>query len=708
MASEHSNSLVSLHSKLDSLIQVIETNDDFTVRNEELQEQFVQEIQDSDILLSLKKHFLLGHICLQKNQLQQGISHFQQSLRYQDELSYEDLKVLTLTSLFECFRLSQSKIHSFEYAYLLENEEKLPKRFRKRILTSIYEGYSFAGFVQKAIDTVNILLREELTLLERIFATINSLRLQFSFEDTSNSRLNSFEHLEALLKEALFDFEASASYLSLLFDLKEYNRLYLFASVINEYYTSKQLALGIFWYYELIGEVKSSDKKVTNEERSKIVQQCVHNKQYLFAILVNVFFLSESDNSLENSFKILESSVKLFDESIPTTVQVDVLERLVECCENKKEWKKGLYYFELYHNALQTIANENNTKTIESIQLKQFIATLNKHRNKLPLSVSSEILQRRNTLRHQQESDFELFLHSLKKYVQSGMHSPLEMFKKLPVKQYSAILAESVVAITRSMITTVETVIELHSLEEGAYSGTFETIPLSSIFEKLQTQLQLLTSRYECSIEIYVDRRIQWYGDVHLLTKSLFHILQNACKFSLKNSTIVLKASITTKELIITITDSGVGVTEEHKALVFSKYFEYDPLSTNSQSAGLGLPYCKKAISSMQGTIQLHSKVDVGTEVIVTLPITSSMAIPSPNMPTYSYTSTSIPLSETNGKLLSNLIGTKVDSSNLLEIISLVDDVSGSKEVNDWKRKLYVTIFYGEKEKVQTMLDQIK
>lgn len=707
MASEHTNSLVSLHSKLDSLIQAIEANDDYTLSIDDLKEDFVIEIEDSDILLSLKKHFLLGHICLQKNQLQQGILHFQQSIRFQDELSYEILKVLTLTSLFECFRLTQSKIHSFEYACLLENEVKLPLRIRKFILDSLYEGYLSAGFVQKAIDTLKILLREKLTLNERIIATINTLRLQFSLDNTLNSRINSFEQVEALLTESSYNIEASTSYLLLLFDLKEYNRLYTVAGVINEFYTNQQLSFGSFWYYELVGAVKSSKKNISKEDRNIIVQQCIQNKQYLFALQFNVFFLTESDNTPENSFEILESSVKLFNETIPTTVQVDVLERLVECCEKKNEWKKGLYYFELYHNALQTIANENNAKTLETIQLKQVISSLNKHQHKPPLSVSSDIIQRRNLVRHQQQSDFDLFLNSIKKYVQSGMNTPFEQFMKLPIKQYSAILAESVIAITRSMIITVETVIELHSLEDGTYSGIYETIHLITIFEKLQTQLQLLSSRYECSIEIYLDRRIQWYGDVNLLTKTLFHIIQNACKFSYKKSTIVLKASVTTNEMIVTITDSGVGVTEEHIALVFSKYFEYDPLSTNSQSAGLGLPYCKKAISSMQGTIQLHSKVDVGTEVILTIPITSSIAIPSPNIPMYSYVPESTPLSETDCKLLSNLIGTKANSGNLLEIISLIDDVTGSKEINNWKRGLYVSILYGEKEKVQTMLDQI-
>jgi len=705
MASEHSNTLIALHAKLDQLIQTIVDSNDYTVSNTDLHEDFVLDIEDSDILLSLKKKFLLGHICVQKNQIQEGIAHFQQSLRLQEELSYEDIKVLTLTSLFECYRLTNSTIHTYEFAFLLENEQNIPESIRKKILQSLYQGYSYVGFSKKAIEILQNYLKEKLTPKENALAQLSLLQLQFQQESSLRKSTTVFDSFEQILKEIEYDIEVSTSYLTIVLNWKEFDRLCKMATLLKEFHSTNKQPYGVFWYYEVLATVKSNQRVITENERKNIAELCIREKQYLYAIMVNVLFVSESDNVCENSVEILESSVKLFDESIPTTTQVEVLERIVECCENSKEWKKGLYYFELYHNALQTIANENNEITIKTIQLKQFISSINKHPH-IP-SVSSEILQRQNQVRQLQESEYEQFQHSLRTYVQQGVLPPLELLMELPTKQYSAHFADSTMFATRSMISTVETIIELHALEDGTYTGSSETMPLIAIVEKLQSQLHLLTLRYECSIEIYIDSKIQWYGDIRLLTKSLFHILQNSCKFSLKHSTILLKASVQNNEMVISVTDSGIGVKDEHIGLVFSKYFQYDPQSTNSQSAGLGLPYCKKAISFMHGNIQLTSKVDIGTEVKITFPFSSTSSIPVPNTPTISFSPFSTQLTKADIETLSTALSVTTDTNNYQQIISAIDTIEGSPELREWKQKLYVSMLYGETSVVNSLLAQI-
>ncbi|MBL8004789.1 MAG: sensor histidine kinase [Candidatus Kapabacteria bacterium] len=705
MASEHSNSLVELHSKLDQLIQEIALSSDFTVSSMVLREDFVNDIEDTDILLSLKKHFLLGHICLQKKQIPEGIVHFQQSIRLQEELSYEDIKVVTLTSLFECFRITNSALQTYEFAFLLENEQNIPEQIRKNILLTLILGYSYVGFSKKAIETLHLYLKETLTTKENALAQKSLLQLQFQQESSIQKRTIAFDSFEKLLKEIEYDIEVATSYLDIVLSAKEFDRLGKMASLLKEFHSNKQQPFGRFWYFEVVSDLRSKQRKITDVERKNIAELCIREKQYLYAIMVNVLFVSESDNACENSVEILESTVNLFDESIPNTTQIEVLERIVECCEKNNEWKKGLYYFELYHNALQTIANENNEKTIETIQLKQYISSLNKNSH-IP-SVSSEILQRRNQARQLQQIEYEQFQHSLRTYVKQGVIPPLELLLELPTMQYSSLFAESTIFATQMMISTFETIIELHSLEDGTYSSSQETIPLITITEKLQSQLKFLATRYECSIEMYIDRKIHWYGDVRLLSKSLFHILQNACKFSLKHSTIVLKASVQNNEMEISITDSGVGVKDEHIGLVFSKYFQYDPLSTSSQSAGLGLPYCKKAISFMHGNIQITSKVDIGTEVKIIFPFSVNSSIPVPITPTISISPFTTELTKADIERLTTALTLRTETNSYQQIISTIDTIEGSQELREWKQKLYVSMLYGETSIVNSMLAQI-
>lgn len=705
MASELSNSLIALHTKLDQLIKEIALCNDYTVSSTILREDFVNDIEDSDILLSLKKHFLLGHISVQKNQIPEAIVHFQQSIRLQEELSYEDIRVVTLTSLFECFRITNSAFQTYEFAFLLENKQNIPEQIRKNILLSLIQGYSYVGFSKKAIETLQNYLKETLTTKENALAQQSLLQLQFQQESSLQKRTIAFDSFEKLLKEIEYDIEVASSYLAIVLSTKEFDRLGKMASLLKEYHSNKQQPYGRFWYLEVVSDVRMKHRKITDVERKNIAELCIREKQYLYAIMVNVLFVSESDNACENSLEILESTVKLFDESIPTTTQVEVLERIVECCEKNKEWKKGLFYFELYHNALQTIANENNEKTIETFQLKQFISSLNKNPH-IP-SVSSEILQRKNEARQLQQIEYEQFQHSIRTYVKQGVIPPLELLLELPTTQYSALFAESTIFATHMMISTFETIIELHSLEDGTYSSSLESIPLIAITEKLQSQLKFLTTRYECSIEMYIDRKIQWYGDVRLLSKSLIHILQNACKFSLKHSTIVLKASVQNNEMVISVTDSGVGVKDEHIGLVFSKYFQYDPLSTNSQSAGLGLPYCKKAISFMHGNIQLTSKVDIGTEVKIIFPFSENSSIPVPNTPTISISPFTTELTKKDIERLTTALSLTTESNSYQEIISTIDIIEGSQELREWKQKLYISMLYGETSVVNSLLAQI-
>jgi len=65
----------------------------------------------------------------------------------------------------------------------------------------------------------------------------------------------------------------------------------------------------------------------------------------------------------------------------------------------------------------------------------------------------------------------------------------------------------------------------------------------------------------------------------------------------------------------ISITDTGEGIPEEIRGQLFQPFF-----STKTNSLGLGLSFCKLAIESNGGSIDIDSVVGKGTTVTVTLP----------------------------------------------------------------------------------------
>ncbi|RMF65567.1 MAG: PAS domain-containing protein [Calditrichaeota bacterium] len=64
------------------------------------------------------------------------------------------------------------------------------------------------------------------------------------------------------------------------------------------------------------------------------------------------------------------------------------------------------------------------------------------------------------------------------------------------------------------------------------------------------------------------------------------------------------------------ITDTGCGIPQDHLAELFTPFF-----TTKTKGTGLGLTIVKKIIENHQGHLEVHSEVEKGTEVVVTLPV---------------------------------------------------------------------------------------
>ena len=74
------------------------------------------------------------------------------------------------------------------------------------------------------------------------------------------------------------------------------------------------------------------------------------------------------------------------------------------------------------------------------------------------------------------------------------------------------------------------------------------------------------------------------------------------------------------KEAIVDITDSGIGIAEEHQAHLFERFYKVDASRNRTLGgSGLGLSITKKIIDMHEGSIQVQSKLNEGTTFTVTL-----------------------------------------------------------------------------------------
>lgn len=130
-----------------------------------------------------------------------------------------------------------------------------------------------------------------------------------------------------------------------------------------------------------------------------------------------------------------------------------------------------------------------------------------------------------------------------------------------------------------------------------------------------QSNLQLQFTGLPQDIEIEVD-------SFHFTTL-LLNILDNAVKYSLQPVKCI-EVSITTNQtqLLITISDNGIGMTRDTIKHIFDKFYRHQKdLTQNIKGLGLGLHYVKQCIDAHDWELKVDSEVGIGSTFVITIPV---------------------------------------------------------------------------------------
>ncbi|NIP31212.1 MAG: GHKL domain-containing protein [Candidatus Dadabacteria bacterium] len=112
-------------------------------------------------------------------------------------------------------------------------------------------------------------------------------------------------------------------------------------------------------------------------------------------------------------------------------------------------------------------------------------------------------------------------------------------------------------------------------------------------------------------------------GDKFLIEQMLTNLIDNAVKYTPENGFITVKANKQNDNLILEISDTGIGIPKEHHDRIFERFYRVDKdRSREIGGTGLGLSIVKHIVLQHGGTIKLESEENVGTKFIIQLPYT--------------------------------------------------------------------------------------
>ncbi|MCQ2235657.1 MAG: HAMP domain-containing histidine kinase [Bacteroidales bacterium] len=126
---------------------------------------------------------------------------------------------------------------------------------------------------------------------------------------------------------------------------------------------------------------------------------------------------------------------------------------------------------------------------------------------------------------------------------------------------------------------------------------------------------------YDYQIEIGFGKNFDFKTDSEKLRQILTNILNNAIKYSYKDSKVIVKVWIEDDELNISVKDFGTGISEKNQNIIFERFRRLDTgINSINQGHGLGLSITKALLDMLGGRINIESQKGEGSTFTIVLP----------------------------------------------------------------------------------------
>lgn len=133
--------------------------------------------------------------------------------------------------------------------------------------------------------------------------------------------------------------------------------------------------------------------------------------------------------------------------------------------------------------------------------------------------------------------------------------------------------------------------------------------------------LQLQKKSAVVTLELDATQPLLYADELHL-SNVIYNLIDNANKYSADAPKITLKTRNSGKNLVLEISDEGIGMTKEQTKRIFDQFYRVPTGNLHDvKGFGLGLNYVQDIIEQMNGSIKVHSEKDKGTAFEITLPL---------------------------------------------------------------------------------------
>jgi signal transduction histidine kinase/CheY-like chemotaxis protein len=183
----------------------------------------------------------------------------------------------------------------------------------------------------------------------------------------------------------------------------------------------------------------------------------------------------------------------------------------------------------------------------------------------------------------------------------------------------------------KHLLGLINDILDLSKVEAGQMELRLQMVTIEPVVAQVLSIVEPLAGQKSIKVESDVARAGEVVADAGKLKQMLLNLVSNAIKFTPDGGTVKIGATRLRSAVEISVTDTGIGISDADQAQIFHEFHQVDPGPGRlQQGTGLGLALTRRFALLHGGEVRVTSKVGAGSVFTLRLPVQPSVQVTAP------------------------------------------------------------------------------